>query len=127
MEAEKSGFASEASQAPPAKGPEATVSTHPYDSKTGFLFRAPRSLAWRLATTYLLTTSFTVFILSVAVYFATVAYLNERLEAELISQADFYAAYAANLAPDEATLVGLAPTIVGLFAPQADLSRDQAP
>jgi hypothetical protein len=93
MEAEKSGFASEASQAPPAMGPEATVSTHPYDARTGFPFRATRGLAWRLATTYLLTTSFTVFILSVAVYLATFAYLNERLDAELISQADFYAAY----------------------------------
>jgi signal transduction histidine kinase len=122
MEADKSGFASEASQALPLKGPEATVSARQYDSRTGFLFRGPRGLAWRLAATYLLTTAVTVLMLSVAVYFAAAVYLNERLEAELTSQADFYAAYAANLAPDEATLVGLAPTIVGLFAPQADLN-----
>jgi signal transduction histidine kinase len=58
----------------------------------------------------------------VAVYFSTAFYLDERLETELTAQADFYATYAANLAPDERTLAGLAPTIVGLFAPQADLN-----
>jgi signal transduction histidine kinase len=79
-------------------------------------------LAWRLATTYLLTTLFTVIALSVAVYFFTAFYLDGRLEAELSAQADFYAAYAAYLAPDERSLAGLAPTIVGLFAPQADLN-----
>jgi signal transduction histidine kinase len=81
-----------------------------------------RSLSWRLTTTYLLTTLFIVIALSVAVYIFTVFYLDERLEAELTAQADFYAAYAAQLAPDESALAGLAPTIVGLFAPQADLN-----
>jgi signal transduction histidine kinase len=81
-----------------------------------------RSLAWRLATTYLLTTLLIVLALSTAVYLFTAFYLDERLETELTAQADFYATYAANLAPDERTLAGLAPTIVGLFAPQADLN-----
>jgi len=81
-----------------------------------------RSLARRLTTTYLLTTLFIVLALSMAVYLFTAFYLDERLEAELTAQADFYAAYAAHLAPDESTLAGLAPTIVGLFAPQADLN-----
>lgn len=86
---------------------------------------APRrrlSLAWRLATTYLLTTLLIVLALSVAVYFFTAFYLDERLEAELTVQADFYATYAAQLAPDERTLAGLASTIVTLFAPQAELN-----
>lgn len=81
-----------------------------------------RSLAWRLATTYLLTTLSIVLALSAVVYLSTAFYLDERLEAELTAQADFYAAYAANLASDERTLAGLAPTIVTLFAPQADLN-----
>ena len=83
---------------------------------------AKKSLAWRLATTYLLTTLLIVIALSVTVYLSTTFYLNEQLDIELAGQADFYAAYAANLAPDERTLAGLAPTIVSLFAPQADLN-----
>jgi len=63
-----------------------------------------------------------VLALSVAVYLFTAFYLDERLEVELTAQADFYATYAAHLAPDERMLAGLAPTIVGLFAPQADLN-----
>ncbi len=81
-----------------------------------------QSLAWRLTTTYLLTALLIVLALSVAVYLSTAFYLDERLEAELTAQADFYAAYAAQLPLDERTLAGLAPTIVGLFAPQADLN-----
>jgi signal transduction histidine kinase len=81
-----------------------------------------QSLAWRLATIFLLTTLLIVLALSVAVYLFTAFYLDERLETELATQADFYAAYAAQLAPDERTLAGLAPTIVGLFAPQADIN-----
>jgi signal transduction histidine kinase len=81
-----------------------------------------QSLAWRLATTYLLTTLLIVLALSGMVYFSTAFYLDERLEAELTAQANFYATYAAQLAPDESTLAGLAPTIVTLFAPQADLN-----
>ncbi len=80
------------------------------------------SLTWRLTTTYLLTTLSIVLVLSVAVHFFTAFYLDERLEAELAAQADFYATYAAQLAPDERTLAGLAPTIVTFFAPQADLN-----
>jgi signal transduction histidine kinase len=81
-----------------------------------------RSLAWRLATTYLLTTLLIVLALSVAVYLSTAFYLDERLEAELTAQANFYATYAAQLAPDEGALAGLASTIVSFFAPQADLN-----
>jgi signal transduction histidine kinase len=81
-----------------------------------------RSLTWRLATTYLLTTLFIVIGLSLAVYFVTAFYLDERLDAELAAQGDFYAAYAGGLADDEPALAGVAPTIVGLFAPQADLT-----
>jgi signal transduction histidine kinase len=81
-----------------------------------------RSLAWRLATTYLLTTLAILIGLSAAVYLSTAFYLDGRLEAELAAQADFYAAYAASLASDERALSGLAPTIAGLFAPQADLT-----
>jgi signal transduction histidine kinase len=81
-----------------------------------------QSLAWRLATTFLLITLLIVLALSVAVYLSTAFYLDERLEAELAAQADFYATYAAQLAPDERTLAGLAPTIVDLFALQADLN-----
>jgi signal transduction histidine kinase len=98
------------------------MSPHPGDSRTGFLSRWQHSLAWRLAATYLLTTLFVVLVLSLVVYFVTAFYLDERLEAELAAQADFYAAYVANLAPDERTLTSLAPTIVNLFAPQADLN-----
>ena len=81
-----------------------------------------RSLAWRLTTTYLLTTLLIVLALSVTIYFLTALYLDERQETELTAHADFYAAYAANLASSERTLAGLAPTIVDLFAPQADLN-----
>ena len=81
-----------------------------------------RSLTWRLTTIYLLITLLIVIGLSVAVYLFTAYYLDERLKAELTAQADFHAAYAAHLAADQTTLVGLAPTIVDLFAPQADLN-----
>jgi len=81
-----------------------------------------RSLTWRLAATYSLTTLFIVVVLGTAVHVLTAYYLNERLEAELGAQADFYAVYAAQLARDERALAGVAPTIVGFFAPQADLN-----
>jgi signal transduction histidine kinase len=118
MASEDTGLASAAF----IEGSEAPAPARQGGSPIAFPWLGPRSLAWRLAATYLLTTSITVLILSVAVYFATAVYLNERLEAELASQADFYAAYAANLAPDEVTLAGLAPTAVDLFAPQDDLN-----
>jgi signal transduction histidine kinase len=75
-----------------------------------------------LAATYSLTTLFIVVVLGTAVHVLTAYYLNERLEAELGAQADFYAVYAAQLARDERALAGVAPTIVGFFAPQADLN-----
>lgn len=86
------------------------------------LAKRRQSLARRLTTTYLLTTLFIVVVLSVTVYLSTALYLDDRLDTELTVQADFYATYAANLASDERVLSGLAPTIVGLFAPQADLN-----
>ncbi len=86
------------------------------------LSRLQQSLAWRLTTTYLLTTLLIVIALSVAIYFFTAFYLGERLETELAAQVDFYAAYTANLASDERVLAILAPTIVDLFAPQTDLN-----
>ncbi|MFN2269264.1 MAG: ATP-binding protein [Anaerolineae bacterium] len=85
------------------------------------LARQP-SLAWRLATTYLLTTLLVLIVLSLVVYFSTSFYLDQRLETELDTQADFYAAYAASLAADERALSSLAPTVASLFAPQADLT-----
>ena len=121
MVAKKPGFSTETGQALPAKATEGAVCSCSCDPKTGFLPKR-RSLAWRLTTTYLLTTLLIVLALSVAVYLSTAFYLDERLEAELTAQADFYATYAAQLAPDERTLAGLAPTIVTLFAPQADLN-----
>lgn len=119
--AKKPGFSTETDRALPAEATEGAIYSCSRDPKTGFLPRR-RSLAWRLATTFLLTTLLIVLALSAMVYFSTVFYLDERLEAELIAQADFYATYAAQLAPDERTLAGLAPTIVTLFAPQADLN-----
>ncbi len=80
------------------------------------------SLAQRLTATYLLTTLLVLIGLSVAIYFSTSFYLDQRLETELNAQADFYAAYAASLAPDERSLASLAPTMASLFAPQADLT-----
>ena len=118
--AKKPGFSTGASEASLVKVTDGAIRPYSDDSKTGFLLR--RSLAWRLTTTYLLTTLLIVVVLSVTVYLSTAFYLDERLDTELTAQADFYAAYAANLASSERVLAGLAPTIVGLFAPQADLN-----
>jgi signal transduction histidine kinase len=90
--------------------------------KTSEVLRHPRSLARRLATTYLLTTLLVLIVLSVVVYFSTSFYLDQRLGVELDTQVDFYAAYAASLAADERALSSLAPTVASLFAPQADLT-----
>jgi len=81
-----------------------------------------RSLAWRLAATYLLATLLVVVSLGLAVYLFTAFYLDRRLESELSVQAEFHATYAANLARSEEALASLAPTVVDLFAPQADLN-----
>jgi signal transduction histidine kinase len=80
------------------------------------------SLAWRLTATYLLSTFLVVLALGAATYLLTAFYLDEQMGDELATQADFYAAYAAQLATDERTLAGVAPTVVGLFAAQADLN-----
>jgi signal transduction histidine kinase len=84
--------------------------------------RARRSLAWRLMAAYLSTSLFILIALSLAVYFFTAYYLESRFESELAAQADFYASYAASLARDERGLAALAPAMVDLFAPQADLN-----
>jgi signal transduction histidine kinase len=114
---------------PPARAPaEATSRLRGDSAKTSrvSLWRRSltrrRGLAQRLATTYLLTTLLILIGLSAAVYFSTAFYLDERMETELAAQADFYAAYAADLAPNESTLAALAPTIADLFALQADLT-----
>ena len=120
--AQKLASSAETGGAPPSKAHDGAVRSYPDDSKTGFPFKRRPNLAWRLATTYLLTTLSILIGLSAAVYFSTAFYLDERLEAELAAQADFYAAYAASLTPDERALAGLAPTIAGLFAQQADLT-----
>jgi signal transduction histidine kinase len=75
-----------------------------------------------LAATYSLTTLLMVAALGLGVHGLTAYYLNERMDLELEAQADFYAAYAVQLAPDAGTLAGVAPTIVSLFAPQSDLN-----
>jgi signal transduction histidine kinase len=81
-----------------------------------------RSLTWRLTAAFLFTTLVIVVVLSVAVYAFTSFYLDERLDAELSAQANFYATYAAHWASDEGGLASLAPTVVTLFAPQNDLN-----
>ncbi len=84
--------------------------------------RLRHSLAWRLATSYLLAILLILIVLSIAIYLFAAIYLDRRLDAELTAQADFYAAYAANVAGDERALTALAPTIASFFAPQADLT-----
>jgi signal transduction histidine kinase len=81
-----------------------------------------RSLTWRLATLYLLTTLSILLALGAALYLLTRYYVYQRLEAELVAQADFYAAYAAQLAGNEGELAVLAPSLVRLFSTQADLN-----
>ena len=81
-----------------------------------------RGLAWRLASRILLSSLLVIILLSVAVYFTIALYLDRQLEDEIDAQARFYAGYAASLASDESTLAGLAVTVVGQFAPQADLT-----
>jgi signal transduction histidine kinase len=88
----------------------------------GLLSGPRRSLAWRLTAVYLLVTLLVLIGLGLAVYFFTAFYLDEQLDADLAAQAEFYAAYVAHLSPDEDTLVSLAPTVVGLFASQTDLT-----
>jgi signal transduction histidine kinase len=81
-----------------------------------------RSLTWRLAAAYSLTTLLIVAALGFCVHWLTAYYLYQRLAVELEAQADFYAAYAVQLAPDATTLAAASPTIVSLFAPQSDLN-----
>jgi len=78
-----------------------------------------RSLAARLALVYGLVSVLVVAVLGLGVYFLTARYLDLRAEQDLSALADFYAAYTAATATDEAGLVALAPQIAGFFAPQA--------
>jgi signal transduction histidine kinase len=84
--------------------------------------RSRHSLSARLAGIYLLATIPLLLGLSVAIYFLTAFYIDQRLDADLAAQADFHAAYVASLVSDERALTGLAPKIVGMFAPQADVT-----
>jgi len=79
----------------------------------------PRSLAARLALVYGLVSVVVVAALGFGVYFMTARYLLDRANDELAALADFYVAYTAAIAPDEASLAALSPQIVGFFAPQA--------
>ena len=78
-----------------------------------------RSLAARLALVYGLTSVVTIGALGLAVYFLTARYSYGQVENDLENLADFYSAYTATTAPDEARLRTLAPSIVGFFAPQS--------
>ena len=78
-----------------------------------------RSLAAHLALVYGLVSVLVVAVLGLGVYFLTARYLDLRAEQDLSALADFYAAYTAATATDEAGLVALAPQIAGFFAPQA--------
>ena len=81
--------------------------------------RLRRSLAARLAMVYGLTSLVTVAALGLGAYFLTARYSLDQVENDLAALADFYAAYTAAMAPDEAHLHALAPRIAGFFAPQA--------
>lgn len=83
------------------------------------LFSFRRSLAARLALVYGLTTVMVVAALSLSVYFLAARYLLDRAKDDLAALADFYAAYTAATASDQARLEALAPQITGFFAPQA--------
>jgi signal transduction histidine kinase len=119
---DRSGLLDETEEVPPAKPPEQTASPRKGLKASFPPIGQRQSLVGRLAKTYLLTTLLILIGLSTAIYFFTDVYLDRQLEAELAAQADFYATYAASLVPDERALAGLAPTIVDLFAPQADLT-----
>jgi signal transduction histidine kinase len=77
---------------------------------------------WRLATRYLLTTLSILLVLGGSLYLLTRLYVYQQLERELAAQADFYAAYASQLAADEQSLAVLAPSLVQLFSARADLN-----
>jgi signal transduction histidine kinase len=78
-----------------------------------------RSLAARLALVYGLISMAVVAALGLGVYLLTRHYLLDRAEDDLNTLADFYAAYTAAAAPDEARLAAMAPQIATFFAPQA--------
>ena len=79
-------------------------------------------LAGRMALVYGLTSLIVVTLLGGGVYWLSARYLTDQAEQNVAALADFYAAYAASLAPDERALASLAPTMASLFAPQADLT-----
>ena len=77
------------------------------------------SLAVRLAVVYGLVSVVAVTALGLGIYLLTERYLYAQTRADLESLADFYAAYTASTAADEAGLAAMAPQIAGFFAPQA--------
>lgn len=119
--AERPGPSSGADETPSVEVSAETASCSD-GPNAGFRSGSRRSLAWRLTAVYLLTTLIILVGLGLAIYFFAAFYLDERLDADLAAQADFYAAYVAHLSPGEGALVSLAPTVVGLFASQTDLT-----
>jgi signal transduction histidine kinase len=85
--------------------------------KGPFLLR--RSLAMRLALVFGLLSAVVVITMGLAIYLVTARFMKDRIEADLASLAEFYAAYTATSAPDADSLAALAPQITGFFAPQA--------
>jgi signal transduction histidine kinase len=119
--AERSGSSPGAGKASPVDA-SAEIAPCSAGLNAGFQSGPQRSLAWRLTAVYLLTTLSVLVGMGLAIYFFTAFYLDERLDADLAAQAEFYAAYVAHLSSDEDALVSLAPTAVGLFASQTDLT-----
>jgi len=77
------------------------------------------SLAVRLALVFGLISTMVVLIMGLGIYYLTIGYLNNQAQDDLIDLAEFYAAYTASTAPDEAQLASLAPQITGFFTPQS--------
>jgi signal transduction histidine kinase len=76
-------------------------------------------LAFRLSVVYGLLTAGVVIALGLGIHFLIAHYLKSQAAEDLAALTDFYAAYSATAARDEAQLAALAPQIVDFFAPQA--------
>jgi len=72
--AQKPGMSTQRGRPLPADVVEGPAWPGSDDPQTGFLFAPRHSLAWRLGTTYLLTTLLIVFTLSLAIYLAAAFY-----------------------------------------------------
>ncbi len=78
------------------------------------------SLAARLALVFGLVSLIVVLIMGLAIYYLTARYLNSQAQQDMDTLADFYAAYTTSIAPDETSLVAMAPQITDFFAPRSD-------